>query len=173
MGEMYVIDTLDRVMEVHDAPLPDSGASLPFLMSDENHLLLAYMVSEFDEVVNSNVRIMTPDSKGYVALVEFSQPFAHMCGPPNDETFLGHPLAERGLRPYGVFEVLDSSWIRQLEAMNKRHSQHSHSRSALRHYIFSFHDSTFECIAQALAVNLREGSVRDAMFEMLQRVQGP
>jgi hypothetical protein len=170
---MYVIDTLDRVMEVHDAPLPDSGASLPFLMSDENRVLLAYMVSESDEAVCSNVRMMTADSKGYVALVEFSQPLAHMFGPPSDETFLGHPLAERGLRPYGVFEVLDSSWIRQLEGMNKRHSRHSHSRSALRHYIFSFHDSTFECIAKVLAVNLREGSLRDVMFEMLQRVQGP
>ncbi len=171
---MYAIDTLDRVMEVHEAPLPDSGASLPFLMSDENRVLLAYMVSESDEAVSSAVKMMTANSKGYVALVEFTQPCAHMFGPPNDETFLGHPLAERGLRPYGVFEVLDSSWIRQLEGMNKRHSRHAQNRYGdLRHYIFSFHDSTFECIAKALAVNLREGSLRDVMFEMLQRVQGP
>ena len=171
---MYAIDTLDRVIEMHDAPLPDSGASLPFIMSDENRVLLAYMVSESDEAANSVVKTMTADSEGYTALVEFAQPSAHMFGPPNDETFLSHPLAERGLSPYGVFEVLDSSWIRQLEEMNKRHSRHAQSRYGdLRHYIFSFHDSTFECIAKALAVNLREASLRDVMFEMLQRVQGP
>ena len=171
---MYTIDTLDRVSGVHDAPQPDSGASLPFIMSDEHRVLLAYMVSESDEAVSSIVKMMTADSPGYVALVEFAQPCAHMFGPPNDETFLGHPLAERGLRPYGVFEVLDSSWIRQLAGMNKRHSRHSQSRyDDLRHYIFSFHDSTFECVAKSLAVSLREGSLRDVMFEMLQRVQGP
>src|SRR5947209_4541761 len=101
---MYTIDTLDRVSEVHDAPLPDSGASLPFFMSNENRLLLAYMVSESYEAVSSAVKMMAADSRGYVALVEFTQPCAQMFGPPNDETFLGHPLAERGLRPYGVFE---------------------------------------------------------------------
>lgn len=168
---MYTIDELDRVIEAQDAPQPDSGASLPFVMSDEHRVLLAYMASELDEAVSSMVKIITTDSPGYVALVEFARPCAHMFGPPNDETFLGHPLAERGLRPYGVFEVKDSSWTRQLARMNKSHRQHSQNRYAdLRHYIFSFHDSTFECIANSLAVNLREGSLRDVMFEMLQRM---
>lgn len=172
---MYTIDTLDQVSEVHDAPRPDSGASLPFIMSDEHRVLLAYMVSELDEAVSSIVKMMTTDSPGYVALVEFTRPRAHMFGPPNDETFLGHPLAERGLKPYGVFEVLDSSWIRQLERMNSKcDTSHSQSRNRdQRHYIFSFHDSTFECIARSFSVNLREGTLRDVMFEMLQRVQAP
>jgi hypothetical protein len=171
---MYTIDSLDRVIEAHDAPRPDSGASLPFVMSDEQRVLLAYMVSELDEVVTSSVKSMTPDSPGHVALVEFARPCAHMFGPPNDEAFAGHPLAERGLRPYGVFQIEDSSWIRQLAKMNENQIHHSQNRyRRFRHYIFSFHDSTFECVAESLAVNLREGSVRDAMFEMLQRVQGP
>ena len=48
-----------------------------------------------------------------------------MFGPPNDEAFDGHPLARRGLRPYGAFEVTHSSWIRQLEQMNSVHPHHS------------------------------------------------
>ena len=170
---MYPIDTLDQVLEVHYAPQPSSGAPLPFIMSDEQLVLLAYMVSESDKSISAKVKMMIADSPGYVALVEFAMPCAHMFGPPNDETITSHPLAERGLRPYGVFEVLNSSWVRQLARMNKIHRHHSPSRfEDLRHYIFSFHDSTFECIAKSVAVNLREGSLRDVMFEMLKRLQG-
>ena len=118
------------------------------------------------------VKLMTADSPGYVALVEFTRRIAHMFGPPNDETFSSHPLASRGLRPYGVFEVIDSSWIRQLAGMNRARQRWS-PYDGMRHFIFSFHDSTFECIAKSLAVNLREGSVRDVMFEMMQKLQGP
>lgn len=170
---MYAIDKLDRVIEMHDAPQPNSGASMPFILSDEQRVLLAYMVSDSDKAISAVFKMMSADSPGFVALVEFVLPRAHMFGPPNDETFRSHPLVERGLRPYCVFEVLDSSWIRQLARMNRSHRQHSPGLfEDLRHYIFSFHDSTFECIAKSLAVNLREGSLRDVMFEMLQRIQG-
>ncbi|HEX8863370.1 MAG TPA: hypothetical protein VGC06_30595 [Actinomycetes bacterium] len=49
---------------------------------------------------------------------------AWQWGPPNDEALQGHPLVDRGLRPYGVFRVEGSSWIRQLERMNRVHPQH-------------------------------------------------
>jgi len=169
---MYAVDKLDRVVEVHDAPCPDSGAPLPFVMGDELQLSLAYLTLEAGERFSSVVKMMTADSPGYVALVEFTRPIAHMFGPPNDETFFSHPLANRGLSPYGVFEVLDSSWIRQLATMNKARQGWS-PYDGMRHFIFSFHDSTFECIAKSLAANFRRGSVRDVMFEMMQKLQGP
>ncbi len=72
-----------------------------------------------------------------------------MFGPPNDEAFAGHPLASRGLQPYGAFEVLASSWIRQLERMNAVHRHHDPEDFAVyRHIVLAFHDSTFECIAE-------------------------
>jgi hypothetical protein len=141
-------------------------------MSDEHSLLLAYMVAESDDMFVSSVKLMTVNSPGYVALVEFVRPYAHMFGPPNDETFAGHPLVERGLSPYGVFEVYDSSWLRQLTGLGKPR-QIWKPYDDLHHFIFSFHDSTFECVAKSLAVNLREGSLRDVMFEMLAKVQRP
>ena len=169
---MYTVDASDRVVGCADAPLPDSGAALPFIISNEQRLLLAYMAANTEAGDTFSVELMTPDSQGYVALVEFNHPRAHMFGPPNDETFSSHPLANRGLRPYGSFEVIDSSWIRQLIGMNRaRHPWNPYE--GMRHFIFSFHDSTFECVAKSLAVNLREGSVRDVMFEIMQKLQGP
>jgi hypothetical protein len=73
---------------------------------------------EFPEISDRIDKSDTP-RVGF-ATVEFEQPFAHQFGPPNDEAFLGHPLAERGLHPYAGFEVQNSSWVRALEEMNYR-----------------------------------------------------
>ena len=51
-----------------------------------------------------------------------------MFGPPNDEAFSGHPLASRGLHPYGAFKIENSSWIRHLEKMNSVHPNHHPER---------------------------------------------
>lgn len=91
-----------------------------------------------------------------------------MFGGPNDEAFDGHPLAARGLTPYGVFEVKDSSWIRKLERMNSVHPMHNRELflKRLRHFIFAFHDSTFECVAERFEFDLIEGSMMDVLQHM-------
>ena len=90
--------------------------------------------------------------------------YAHMFGPPNDEAFEGHPLSQRGLRPYAVFEVQASSWLASLERMNSVHPYHSAERFAkYKHFIFAFHDTTFECIAEGFSVSIHRGSVRSVL----------
>jgi hypothetical protein len=82
-----------------------------------------------------------------------------MFGPPNDEAFSGHPLAARGLKPYSVFEIEKSSWLRALVRMNSVHPYHKVERFAdLRHWVFSFHDTTFECIASSFDIVLARGT---------------
>ena len=82
------------------------------------------------------------------ALVRFEFVRAVMFGPPNDEAFSGHPLADRGLPPYGAFEVLESSWIRRLERINAVHPNHRPEHFADdRHFVLAFHDEVFECVA--------------------------
>jgi hypothetical protein len=100
------------------------------------------------------------DSNDLCAVVTFSQVYAHMFGPPNDEAFSGHPLASRGLTPYAAFEVEQSSWLRALQRMNSVHPYHRPEQFAqYKHFILSFHDSTFECIAASFEVALCRGSV--------------
>jgi hypothetical protein len=92
-----------------------------------------------------------------------------MFGPPNDEAFTGHPLASRGLEPYAVFEVEQSSWIRQLERMNAVHPNHKPELFAsYRHFVFAFHDSTFEAVADGFEVQLMSGSMRSAVSKMVE-----
>jgi hypothetical protein len=108
--------------------------------------------------------VVSPSSEGLpIAIVRFVHPYAHLFGPPNDEAFSGHPLASRGLAPYSVYEIERSSWLHALERMNAVHPAHRpHHFAAYRHYIFAFHDSTFECIAEGFTFELHRGSMRSA-----------
>lgn len=87
---------------------------------------------------------------------------------PNDEAFEGHPLASRGLKPYSVFEVKNSSWIRRLERMNSVHRCHRpEGYKMLRHFVFAFHDTTFECVAQGFEWTVHEGIATEILFQSL------
>src|SRR5438093_1472990 len=123
---MYDVDERDRVIELKNVPQSSVGAPIPFIMSDDHRLVLAYYIEDPPSGWDgSTVRIVAPmDAVEPVALIRFRSCYAHMFGPPNDEAFHGHPLAPRGLHPYGAFEVTDSSWIRRLERMNSVHRYH-------------------------------------------------
>ena len=170
---MYSVDENDRVHELRDVPQSSVGAPLPAVIANEQRVYLAYLVEARDpEWDGQTVRSVGPSSTDeIVALVTFDHPGAHFFGPPNDEAFSGHPLAARGLHPYAVFEIHGSSWIRRLERMNSVHRNHRPERfERLRHFIFAFHDSTFECIAEGFHFEVRGGSLVSAIAELSGRI---
>jgi hypothetical protein len=72
------------------------------------------------------------------------------------------------LHPYGVFKIENSSWVRTLERMNAVHPHHRpEAILSLSHYIFAFHDSTFECIASAYKIEVHESSIRNALGRLV------
>lgn len=144
---------------------------MPFVVSDESHVVLAYLASEPDPSWDGTyIHSVGPNSSGLlVAVIHFESPYAHMFGPPNDEAFSGHPLAKRGLSPYAAFEIQQSSWLRKLERMNAVHPNHRPGRYLKdRHFIFAFHDSTFECIAVGFTTKFARGSIRSVLSLMME-----
>jgi hypothetical protein len=148
---MYEVDSNDRVVELKNVPQPSVGAPNPVVLASEYEVLLAYYLQHTPEGWDGKTpRSVGLDSKDEpVALIKLRQCYAHIFGPPNDEAFHGHPLYKRGLRPYAVFEVENSSWLRSLEKMNSVHPYHNREGFLRdkKHFVFAFHDSTFECIA--------------------------
>lgn len=157
---MYTVDHRDRVVKLRDIPQSDVGAPCPLVLASEGALVVAYHVPNaplgWD---GTSVRIVGPDTADEpAALVRFSGVSASIFGPPNDEAFSGHPLADRGLHPYGAFEIAGSSWVRQLERMNSVHPHHRPEHFAsCRHIVLAFHDSTFECVARSYSCELATG----------------
>ena len=169
---MYSVDANDEVVELARVPPPSAGAPMPVVFADERRVLLAYLVQYRELWQDTGVPLTDAEpSAEPAALAEFVLPRAHLFGSPNDEALHGHPLYRRGLRQYSAYEVRRSSWVRSLEQMHRVHSSHSPERSArLRHYVFTFHDSTFECVAEALQVTEHEGPMSRLLGEMHRRL---
>ena len=87
---------------------------------------------------------------GY-AIVEFPLCDWSTFGYPNDEAIEGHPMYGKGLDSYDAFEVFNSPWKRRMTEQN-RVAFPDTKESATRHLIFSFHESTFECLAEQIEV---------------------
>jgi len=163
---MYTVDDRDTVVQRTDVPQLSVGAPCPIVLSGEHYLHLAYYLQETEAGWDgSSVRLVSENSEGEpCALVRFSRAYAHMFGPPNDEAFHGHPLEPKGLRPYAVFEIQHSSWVRQLELMNSVHPYHDPKHfAAFKHFVFAFHDTTFECIAEGFQLSVHRGSVSSVL----------
>lgn len=171
---MYSIDHQDRVLELKDVPQSDVGAPSPLVLSSERTTLLAYIIQRkpfpFDGRVltEADIKMFAQES----ALVEFNLCQSCMFGAPNDEAFAGHPLESRGLHPYSAFEIQNSSWIRRLEQMNSVHPLHRGGwLQSLKHFVFAFHDSTFECVAESFTVSRQSCSLESLLAEMRRRLQ--
>jgi hypothetical protein len=119
-----------------EAPLMDPGSPGPAITATDDALRLTYYGSH-----NERVR------------VTFTRALVHYFGPPNHETLHAHPLAAFGLSHSGVFEVRNSRWIEELRTMQRGHPRHDDARfNRLRHFIWTFHDTTFECLAEGFVI---------------------
>ncbi|HEV7366015.1 MAG TPA: hypothetical protein VGN76_09245 [Gemmatimonadales bacterium] len=147
---MATVEKRDRVRELDGVPLPDPGAPDPLLLADEDTLVVAYR-----------------SANDATSLVVFQQCYASHFGPPNDDAFASHPLADRGLRAYGAFEVENSTWLRGLEARNRGHPRHDPQLfQRLRHWVWTFHDTVLECAALSHAAEDAPGRPADLLSRM-------
>jgi hypothetical protein len=172
---MYEVDEHDRVIGLDQVPQSSVGSPLPILLAGENSVSLAYYLEDTPRNGDGpSAKVASADNEGEpVAVVAFEPCLAHMFGPPNDETISGHPLGGRGLGPYGVFQIENSSWLRKLEEMNSVHPYHDRERflAKWKHFIFSFHDTTFECIAEGFEVDVAQGSLENMIPRMLKSIR--
>jgi hypothetical protein len=152
----------------------DTGAPLPQLMVNDDRALLAFLLSEPDPAWDgSYVTIKSPrdDQPQPLGLVEFDGCISAKLGTPNDEVFAGHALDGRGLEAYTAQRVVNSRWLKELEAINSVHRGYEPKRwRDLNHFIFWFHDSTFECVARSFNVETHRTSMRALLGLMVERL---
>lgn len=123
---------VQRVVVLADWPQP-ATVSEPRVLADDTTLSLMY----------------STDGDRF-AVVRFPLCTYFAFGAPNDEALGGHPLARVGLQYYAVHEVRGSALIRELERRNSVHPRHDRaSYLDRRHFIFTFQDSTLECVIPA------------------------
>lgn len=152
----------DQVVVLAEVPRPSAGAPAPTVMANENIVLLAY---DCWEAPPGDAAAADDSGSDDVAVVEFPSG-THVFGAPNDETLHGHPLYGRGLEFYAAHRVENSSWIAELRRVNSVHDMHrAEGYSALQHYIFTFHDSTFEIVSSGYSITTFDGE--DGAFKAM------
>jgi hypothetical protein len=152
----------------------DAGCPLPHLLCNDYKALLAFILRRPEPGSDeSSVETVSPaDEKARsLALVDFTPSISAKLGSPNDEVFHGHPLEGRGLDSYTAQKVVNSRWLAEIEAINKVH--HCYDPLFWRewnHYIFWFHDTTFDCIAKSFKVEVYRQSMAAMLATMCQRL---
>ena len=91
-------------------------------------------------------------------------------------TDLGHdgrPYSYFGLKPGAVFEVANSPWLLRTEEDIAFHAPKTTTRGRtaakakpLRHFVFTFHDTTYQCIAEGLHAKLCFGNYGDIAAQL-------
>jgi hypothetical protein len=127
-----IVKTKSFATELTDVPQMCTGAPLPIVLASESRVVLSYLLD-------------TPEQAPQCAMVSFEQPQTHSLGSPGDETLHGHLLFSQGLTFYAAFKVSNSDLIDSLRKVDSVHRCHRpESFQSLSHFIFTFHDSTFE-----------------------------
>jgi hypothetical protein len=146
----------EALIELTDIPESDAGAPCPVVYATEHKVLVAYHLADGKV-----------DGAASGAVV-FEGVNSHVFGSPNDETLHGHRLAKLGLKPYSFSEVRNSSWIAELCARNRVHPHHQDPQfEGLRHFIFTFHDTTLEVAARTYAPSAEPGRPIDCVTRRL------
>jgi hypothetical protein len=149
----------------------DVGAPLPFLLCNDYRTFLTFYVSEPGPNWDGTyVNVVHPASTEAVSLclVTFKHCASAKLGHPNDEAQCGHPLAGRGLESYRAQIVKNSPWLKEVAKTNSAHpGDRPDMWTSLNHYVFWFHDSTFECLAKSYEVEVSS----ETMPNLLRRVQ--
>lgn len=160
---MYSIDDKDTVVELNEMPQSPVGAPNPVVLSAESKTIVSYYIQENDlDYMNEFESI---------AIISFERCRSTMFGPPNDEAFSGHPLYSKGLRPYSAFIIENSSWLRNMIKMNSVHPNHNEKHfKDYKHYVLSFHDSTFECIAESFSVEIVNDTISNVINLMKEKL---
>ena len=151
----------------------DMGAPSPTLLQSEHEAYLLFYLSRRDPNFDGRtVHIRSPADRG-VAAVHFKTCKGAHLGPPSEETLEGHPLWGKGVDFYGAFMVRNSRWLAQMEQIDSVHPTYDPKWwDRFNHYILTFHDTTFECVAQGYEVRRLGASLKEAAQEVLQRLTG-
>jgi hypothetical protein len=152
----------------------DAGAPLPHVIQNDYKTFLTFYLGVPDPNWDGTyVTIKDPGAgtEESLALVEFDRCIAAKLGSPNDEVFHGHPLHGKGMDGYTAQKVVSSRWLAELEAVNKVHRYYdADSWRKRNHYVFWFHDSTFECIAESFRVELFQDNMANLLALVCERI---
>jgi hypothetical protein len=104
---MYVVNDLDTVTELSNVPRPEPARrALSFLRRSTGSCCPIGLWTTLPTIRQKH-RWALFGSINHICICSVPR---NLFGPPNDEAIAGHPLSDRGLYPFGVFQVDRYRW---------------------------------------------------------------
>jgi hypothetical protein len=133
---------MDRIIDLELGIQPEAAFSGAVVIQTESSTVLTFnAMRPTDEMSPYGGPYMT---NAGTAIFRFKRCLATRFGYPNDEARGGIPRLKDTV--YGIYEVENSSWIRDTARDNRYRFPSTSDNYIARHLIFAFHDSTFECL---------------------------
>lgn len=130
----------------------DYGSPSPLIISNDSDLFLAFYANEESEISEPQERNPIYDT-GIFAL-KFKAYLKYIFGIPGNETIEGHPYSKLGMTSFSFYELKNSNLIKELQDIQKVHPYYDPEKwKAYKHYILTFHDNMFECVAENFEVS--------------------
>ncbi|MCG7980675.1 MAG: hypothetical protein N0E58_21430 [Candidatus Thiodiazotropha endolucinida] len=158
---------MERIQELKLGVKPEAAVSGAVLLQSEYSSFLTFNAQKETDEPSPYGGFYTTDAG--TAIVEFKGCLVSKFGHPNDEAAAGIPKYRELEVAYGICEVMNSTWVRELEEDNN-HSFPNTDYSSFRHFLIFFHDSTFECIAKDIMLSLSEQPYSEIINELGSRI---
>jgi hypothetical protein len=145
------MESAEEVVELDLGVTPEAAVSGAVLLKTERSTHLTFRAMKPTKRPSPHGGFYREDAG--TAVVEFRTCIITKFGYPNDEAWSGIPRT-RG-KSYGIFEVLNSAWkeeIRKLNLHSFPNPKFEYPRG--HHFLLLFHDSSFECIADELKLEI-------------------
>lgn len=147
----------------------DYGSPSPMILSNDNELFIAFYADKQSSTLIPKERNIIYDT-GIFAL-KFKVFLKYSFGLPGNETMQGHPYSKLGMKACSFYELRNSDLIKSLLDIEKFHPNYNPEKWKLyNHYILTFHDNMFECIAQGFEIREDNISLYDQATVMLNQL---
>lgn len=137
----------------------DVGAPTPTIISNDSNLYIMFYAGRSD----SNAEVLQERNSVYdkgIYILKFNLFLKYNFGIPGNEIIIGHPYAKLGLQSYAFYELEDSDWIKELMEIESVHPYFNKDKwIGYKHYILTFHDNMFECIARDFEIREKTTSI--------------
>jgi hypothetical protein len=156
--------TYDEIVELDLGIRPEAAVSGAVCLQTENATFLTFnAVRPTGRMSSSGGPMMEHAGR---AVVRFKRCILSRFGYPNDEARWG--IAKYKGASYGIYEVRNSTWIQEVVRMNRCRFPSTRDDYVAKHFLFTFHDDTFECLADDMALEV----VNEPFEETFRRISG-
>lgn len=161
-----IFNILMELIEIKGLFEMDYGAPSPTILSNDSELFIAFYADKESDSSIPVERNVVYDT-GIIAL-KFSGFLKYIFGSPGDETIHGHPYSKLGMKSCSFYELKNSDLIRSMQDIDRVNPYYSSEKwKPYKHYILTFHDNMFECVAQNYEIREEKTSLYNQATTLL------